>query len=117
LPVKIHVISSEDCQSLGDALRDLDAKGMIRGDFILMAAGVITNKGLRGWLDMHKKTMKADKGAVMTLVQRKIPPGHRSRSKAQEAAIVVNSSTGKVIAYSQKVKGKALSIPLVRFLK
>jgi translation initiation factor eIF-2B subunit epsilon len=113
LPVKIHVISSGDCQSLGDALRDLDAKGMIRNDFILMSTGVITNKGLRSWLDSHKRTIKLDKGAVMTLVHRKVPLGHRSRSKTQDSAIVIDSKSGKVISYSQKVEGKRLKIPLV----
>lgn len=115
LPVKIHIISSEDCGSLGDALRDLDAKGMIRNDFILMAAGVVTNKALKPWLEMHRKTAKLDKGAVMTLIHRQMSDGHRSRSASQNSAIVADAKSGKIIAYSRKVTGKKLKIPLVSF--
>jgi translation initiation factor eIF-2B subunit epsilon len=113
LAVKINIISSEDCQSFGDALRDLDAKGMIRNDFVLMTSGVITNTGLKPLLEEHKKTCKLDKGAVMTLVHRRIPRGHRSRSCNENSAIVADSSTGKIIAYAHQLQGKRLKIPVV----
>lgn len=113
LSVKIQVICSEDCQSLGDALRELDAKGTIRNDFILMSTGVIVNKGLKPWLEMHRNTMKQDKGAVMTLVHRVVPEGHRSRSKNTASSIIVNSKNGKILAYNERLPGKRVKIPLV----
>ncbi len=105
---------SEDSLSLGDALRDLDGKGVIKNDFILLSAGVVTNLPLKPLLNRHKEIVKADKGAVMTLVHRKMLPGHRSRPKGQSTAIVVNSMTQKIIAYDHKPTGKRLCVPLVR---
>ncbi|ODN02249.1 Translation initiation factor eIF-2B subunit epsilon [Orchesella cincta] len=112
LTVKIQVICSEDCQSLGDALRELDAKGTIRNDFILMSTGVITNKGLKPWLEMHRATMKSDKGAVMTLVHRVVPEGHRSRSSNSRTSVVVDASTRKILAYNERVPEKRIKVPL-----
>jgi len=85
---------------------------MIRNDFILMSTGVITNKGLKPWLEMHRNTMKVDKGAVMTLMHRVVPEGHRSRSKNSASAIVVGKS-GKILAYNERCPGKRVKIPLV----
>lgn len=111
--MKIQVICSEDCQSLGDALRELDAKGMIRNDFLLMFPGVIVSKGLRPLLDMHRTTMKSDKGTVMTLIHRVVPEGHRSRSKNAGSSVVVDSTSGKILAYNERCPGKRVKIPLV----
>lgn len=113
LPITITVIASQGCLSLGDALRNLDARGMIRNDFVLMTAGALTNTAIRPWLDLHRDTVKTDKGAVMTLIHRKIPPGHRSRENSMNSAFVVDSATGKIITYTDKLKGKKLNIPLV----
>jgi hypothetical protein len=74
----------------------------------------VTNLPLKPLLSRHKEIVKADKGAVMTLVHRKMLPGHRSRPKGQNTAIVVNSMTQKIIAYDHKPTGKRLCVPLVR---
>lgn len=55
-PMSIEVISqsSDDCRSLGDSLRDIDGKSLIRGDFILMSADVISNVQLIPILEEHR---------------------------------------------------------------
>lgn len=52
--MKVNVIISESCRSLGDALRDLDAKGLLRGDFILMNADTVSNINFLPILQKHK---------------------------------------------------------------
>ncbi|CAG7834863.1 unnamed protein product [Allacma fusca] len=108
----INVVSSEDSQTLGDAMRDLDAKALVRNDFILVQAGVITNIALRPLLDKFRETVKQDKGAVMTLVHRKMSLGHRSRPRNVNHIVTVDSRSGKIISYNFKLSGKKLSIPL-----
>lgn len=51
--MKVHIIVSESCLSMGDALRDLDAKGLIRGDFILMHADAVSNLNFKTILQRH----------------------------------------------------------------
>lgn len=55
-PMRVEVLSQspEDCHSLGDALRDLEGKGLIRGDFILLSADVVSNVQLKPILEKHR---------------------------------------------------------------
>lgn len=64
----VHVVGGEGCRCFGDAMRDLDAKALIRGNFILLGADTVTNADLRPVLEQHKRTAKFDKGAAATLV-------------------------------------------------
>lgn len=50
----MSVVISEGCRSLGDAMRDLDAKAMIRSDFILLGGDVVGNLHLKPILEKHK---------------------------------------------------------------
>lgn len=53
LTMKVNVIVSESCHSFGDCLRDIDAKGLLRGDFVLLEPGVISNISLLPLLKKH----------------------------------------------------------------
>ncbi|XP_017006488.2 translation initiation factor eIF2B subunit epsilon [Drosophila takahashii] len=64
----VHVIGGEGCRCFGDAMRDLDAKALIRGHFILLGADTVTNADLRPVLEQHKRQAKFDKGTAATLV-------------------------------------------------
>ena len=48
------MIGGEGCRCFGDAMRDLDAKALIRGNFILLGADTVTNADLRPIFEQHK---------------------------------------------------------------
>jgi len=52
----IEVLSQgpDDCRSLGDSLRDIDGKSLIRGDFILLSAAVVANVNIKPIMETHK---------------------------------------------------------------
>lgn len=50
----VHVNSSENYLSVGDVLRDVDQKGLIKSDFILIHGDVIGNLPLLKILDKHR---------------------------------------------------------------
>lgn len=52
--MSVKVIGAEGCRCLGDALRDIDAKSLIRGHFVLMEAETVTNANLSYFLEEHK---------------------------------------------------------------
>ena len=52
--MQVQVVGSEGCRCLGDALRDLYAKSLLRGHFILLGCDTITNANLGEILDQHK---------------------------------------------------------------
>ncbi|XP_013112236.2 translation initiation factor eIF-2B subunit epsilon [Stomoxys calcitrans] len=64
----VTVIGGEACQSFGDAMRELDSKALIRGNFVILGADTVTNADFRPIFEQHKKTVKYDKGAAATLI-------------------------------------------------
>lgn len=52
--MKVRVICSENCSSLGDAMRDLYSKSLLKDDFILMTGAVIGNLDLQSIMKKHK---------------------------------------------------------------
>jgi len=50
----ITVMVSETCRSLGDAMRDLDGKAVIRSDFILVSGEMVANLNFLPILEHHR---------------------------------------------------------------
>ena len=50
----VQTITADTCYSMGDALRDIDAKNLIRSDFILMYGDVVSNIKLQSIVEEHK---------------------------------------------------------------
>ncbi|KAK9509779.1 hypothetical protein O3M35_007016 [Rhynocoris fuscipes] len=95
----ITVIVSDGCRSLGDALRDLDAKALIRSDFILLTGDIVANLKLLPALEHHKKIQKHDKGAAMTLIYKEC--GLKSRSDEDMVYLAIDSSSGRVLMHQR----------------
>ncbi|XP_060532026.1 translation initiation factor eIF-2B subunit epsilon [Cylas formicarius] len=117
LTMKVQIIASEGCRSFGDCLRDLDAKGLLRGDFILLEPGVISNLNLLPLFKKHRSVCSTDKGAAMTLLFQEVGPGYSSRSPFAETLIAVNHNN-RVLYHKKICKGKEKKIefPLEVFL-
>ncbi|KAG1676663.1 Translation initiation factor eIF-2B subunit epsilon [Nymphon striatum] len=115
--MKITIIPIDSCISLGDCLRDLDAKALIRNNFILIGADTITNIPLKPLLHDLKGTIMDDKGCIMTVIMRKTLVNHETRSAQEDVIVFTDSNTGKIINY-QKSDGKiSLPIPLLKDAK
>ena len=110
-PVKLHtVVVSENCHSVGDALRIIDAQSLIRSDFVLVSGDLVANMELKEMIEQHKKTKEKDKMAVMTCVYKEAKPYHPTRSSEDDIFIV--TSTSKRLLHCEKPKKKKkLGIP------
>jgi translation initiation factor eIF-2B subunit epsilon len=75
----VKTIVSQELRSVGDALRDLDAKQLIQSDFILISGNVISNLNLASILDAHRERKTTDKNSIMTLVLKKAGLNHPTR--------------------------------------
>lgn len=104
-PVKLRIIISEECFSVGDALREIDSQSLIRSDFVLVSGDLVSNMELKEVIEHHKETRKKDKMLVMTCVYKKADPHHRTRSSEDDIFIATNSTTGKLL-HCEKPKGK-----------
>uniref|UniRef100_W8ANJ4 Translation initiation factor eIF-2B subunit epsilon n=1 Tax=Ceratitis capitata TaxID=7213 RepID=W8ANJ4_CERCA len=113
----VHVIGGEGCRCFGDAMRDLDAKALIRGNFILLGADVVTNADLRPIFEQHKKTAKYDKGAAATLVFKEAATS--SIRTGNEVMIAVDQQNNRLHHHQRlRLHGKEshFEVPLEVFL-
>lgn len=114
--MSVQVIGSEGCRCLGDALRDLDGKGVIRGHFVLMGCDSITNAQLRTIFEKHRRSCKLDKGAAMTVVYKKVGSDYRT---GNEVVIAVDNDSNRLL-FHQRInpthKEKHFAFPLEIFL-
>ncbi|CAG9856189.1 unnamed protein product [Phyllotreta striolata] len=117
LTMKVHIIVSESCQSFGDCLRDLDAKGLLRSDFVLLEPGVLSNVPLLTLLEKHRDIMKLDKYATMTIVLQESGVGHRGRGS--EDLVLAADSQNRILFYNKSTKNrsKKIEFPLEMFLE
>uniref|UniRef100_A0A1L8DSJ2 Translation initiation factor eIF2B subunit epsilon n=1 Tax=Nyssomyia neivai TaxID=330878 RepID=A0A1L8DSJ2_9DIPT len=95
----ITVIGSEGSHSIGDILRDIDAKGLIRGHFVLMTGDTIANVNLVPLIEKHKQVCKYDKGACMTVLYMELPPNMRT---GDEVTIAVDRLNGRLLTHQRQ---------------
>jgi translation initiation factor eIF-2B subunit epsilon len=116
--MNVQVIACE-VRSLGDAMRELDGKGWLRGDFILTSFDTITNaKLIPSVMKAHKENCKRDKEAAMTVVYKKIAPGQRT---GNEVVIATNKRTKRLLFHHRihptvESKESKFKFPLEIFL-
>lgn len=114
-PIRLHIIVSENCPSVGDALRDIDSQAVIKSDFVLVSGDLVSNMDLDEVITKHKKLRETDKMTVMTNVYKKAAPGHRTRSVEDDILIVTESNTSRLL-FCEKPKGKKkMAIPTTIF--
>jgi NDP-sugar pyrophosphorylase family protein len=63
-------VVARNCLSAGEALRALDQKDIIKGDFVLLSADTVSNLDLAPALTAHRARREKDKNAIMTMVLR-----------------------------------------------
>ncbi|KAE8740661.1 hypothetical protein FOCC_FOCC013809 [Frankliniella occidentalis] len=114
-PLLLNVIVSETCLTLGDAMRDLDAKALIRGDFILVMGDTVANVNLSPILEKHRRLQKTDKGLAMTVVYKYAGPSHPGRAPQDDILVAVDKKTSKILFHQKRVSSpdqKKVHIPM-----
>ena len=113
--VQLRIMMSENCYSLGDAMRDIDSQSLIRSDFILVSGDLVSNMKLNEVIMEHKERRKKDKMSVMTVVYKKASPDHRTRSKEDDILVAFNSLDHRLLHCEKIKKKKKMTIPLSLF--
>ncbi|XP_055347031.1 translation initiation factor eIF-2B subunit epsilon-like [Paramacrobiotus metropolitanus] len=110
--VSVQIIMSEDCYSMGDALREIDAKNTIRGDFILVQGDLIANVDIKPALDAHRKRKTLDKNSIMTVVCRQVASRHPARSQEDQVVLAIEPLTNRVLHFQKLGTAKKVSFPV-----
>lgn len=97
-PFKVNTIMSLESRSVGDAMRDVDNRGLITGDFVLVSGDLVTNMDFEKALDIHKQRRKADKDHIVTMCLSKATQFHKTRSH-EPATFIFDKSNDRCIYY------------------
>ncbi|KAK0904350.1 translation initiation factor eIF-2B epsilon subunit, GEF [Friedmanniomyces endolithicus] len=99
-PFSVEVVRSTE-PSVGDAMRDLDQKGLMKGDFICIYGDVIANIPFDAALKAHRARREKSKNAIMTMVLREAGDYHRTKDQHHRRCFVIDPETDRCIHYEQ----------------
>lgn len=99
-PFELEIIRS-NANSVGDAMRDLDAKKLITTDFICVYGDVVANIPLETALAAHRARVAKDKKNIMTMVLREAGDYHRTKSQSVRPAFVIDPVSQRCVHYEQ----------------
>ncbi|CCD24140.1 translation initiation factor eIF2B catalytic subunit epsilon NDAI_0C04810 [Naumovozyma dairenensis CBS 421] len=97
-PFKVSTVMSPEARSVGDVMRDLDNRGTITGDFVLISGDVVTNVDFSKMFEFHKKMRSKDKDHISTMCLSRANQFHRTRS-LEPACFVLDKDTSRCIYY------------------
>ncbi|CCH62613.1 hypothetical protein TBLA_0H03320 [Henningerozyma blattae CBS 6284] len=97
-PFKIQTIMSPEARSVGDVMRDLDNRGIITDDFVLVSGDLITNVEFDKLLEFHKFKHTQDKDHIMTMCLSKAGQYYKKRS-IEPATFILDKSNDRCIYY------------------
>lgn len=99
-PFTLEIIRSQS-RSVGDAMRDMDQKQLLIGDFILVYGDVIANIDIAPALAAHKARRERDKKAIMTMLLREASVRHRIKVQSTRPVFVLDPQTQRCLHYEQ----------------
>lgn len=89
-------------RSVGDAMRDLDSRDLITGDFLLVHGDLVSNLPIDEALAAHRARRVADKNAIMTMILRSGGLGsHRTKSQGITPVFVVDPTKNRCLHYEE----------------
>lgn len=98
-PFNITTVMSLESRSVGDTMRDLDNRGLISGDFLLISGDVITNIDFNKAMKFHKYNKQNDKEHILTMILTNASPYHRTRSQVDSATFLLDKKTNRCMYY------------------
>ncbi|KAK7184672.1 hypothetical protein DPSP01_000403 [Paraphaeosphaeria sporulosa] len=97
---KLELIQSTS-YSIGDAMRDLDTRGLLVGDFLMVYGDVVSNLPLESALAAHRARRAKDKNAIMTMVLREAGTTHRTKAQATSPVFIIDPTKDRCLHFEQ----------------
>jgi translation initiation factor eIF-2B subunit epsilon len=97
--MSVKILFNAEAASIGDALRDIDDKGIIQKDFLLLHADTVSNIDLSPIIEAHRQRRKLSKEHTLTLVLKHLNPGHYARQQTENAVFGIDSASSELLSY------------------
>ncbi|XP_076445961.1 translation initiation factor eIF2B subunit epsilon-like [Babylonia areolata] len=108
----VKVVLAEGSSSMGDALREIHARSLVRNDFFLLNCDTIANVDLKQLMQEHRDRCKKIKSSVMTMTCMKLNPQDRMRCTEDNIFMAVDPVTQQIYDYQRVTLDKKIRIPL-----
>jgi NDP-sugar pyrophosphorylase family protein len=82
-------------------MRDLDTRGLLVGDFLMVYGDVVSNLPLESALAAHRARRAKDKNAIMTMVLREAGTAHRTKAQGTNPVFVVDPTKDRCLHFEQ----------------
>ncbi|MCJ1391974.1 hypothetical protein MMC18_008487 [Xylographa bjoerkii] len=93
--------------SVGDAMRDLDKRDLVTGDFLLVSGDVVSNLAIEPALAKHRARREKDKNAIMTMILREAGTEHRTKSRGRRPVFVIDPKKERCLHYEEMTRRPA----------
>lgn len=111
--LSVVCIPSANCLSSGDALREIDAMGVIRSDpFILISGDVISNMDLKKAITFHTEKRKTDFSAVMTVVLKPIQRRSGLKPIYDDLIVALDKQSSQLILFDDNITKDKVNLPI-----
>jgi translation initiation factor eIF-2B subunit epsilon len=97
---RLELIQST-ANSIGDAMRDLDSRSLLVGDFLMVYGDVVSNLPLEAALTAHRARRVKDKNAIMTMVLREAGATHRTKARGTSPVFVIDPQKDRCLHFEQ----------------
>lgn len=87
--------------SIGDAMRDMDNRALLSGDFLVVYGDIISNLPLEAAIQAHRERRAKDKNAIMTMVLREAGTNHRTKAQDVSPVFVLDPTKNRCLHYEQ----------------
>ena len=111
---KCKIVMSTTSMSVGDAMRELDGKGLITTDFLLVNGDFVSNLPLEDVLKVHRERRTKSKDAIMTMILREAGADHRSKARGEAGVFVIAEANKQCVHYEEMrgSNGHAVLLPV-----
>lgn len=89
-------------------MRDLDSRGVITGDFLLVPSDLVSNLSILPALQRHRQRREKDKNAIMTMILQKSEA--RRRAHNMRPCFIIDSTRDQCVQYEELRPGHAANI-------
>lgn len=100
--MRVSLVGIAEAQTFGDAMRELDGKGLVAEDFILVTGDLVSSIDLRIPFQRHQETRQRDKAAIQTMVLQEVDPSsplHPTRALDSEGIYIIDANTQSCLHY------------------
>lgn len=111
--ITVTCLSSSTCLSAGDALREIDAMGVVRSDpFILINGDVVSNMNLGDAIAFHKEKKKVDNNAIMTVALKAVQKSASVVPVLDDLVVAMDRHSNQIVLFDNDITMKEVRVPL-----